>query len=297
MTKKEITIISLLAILAVITLIPLVLGETPAEQAYLQTANNTDLNGTLFNTQTPTISARCVGYNVTSFNMSIFNQTSASPLASRIVLNGSWTNVTLISVSTRERLRLNISCANATNNVANGTMISIMINGRPTISGVGTSSAVILKNSIRAFDVNWSDNHINPNGTIAGTDNVTVYVCKTNVFGNNCSSVWCQSAINSNGAGSCNYTIEGTLTAGNKESYVFVMDDNTFPVSSATNKNFTVSSGGGDGDEDQVTTTITTTQIPWTEKTVAGIIKLPLLILILVIIAIAIIIVYYNRRK
>ena len=294
MKNQKTAIISLIAFLAVITLMTIV---SASENYIIQTANNTELNGTRFNTQTPTVAVYC-SLNASSWNMTIVN-VSNNVVANRVINNGTWTNVTLVSMPLRTRNYLNLSCVNATNpNLNNGTFKTIEINGQPSITSVFTNSSIILKNSPRTFVVNWTD--VYPTGQVGTdlfTDNVTFYVCRTATFSNNCSSVWCQTPRENDNSTQCDYTIEPTSTAGGKSYYVYAMDANGNLNATSTNGNFTVAGGAGDGDEDQVITKITTTKPSWTNTTVAGIIKLPYLILLLAIVIIAIIIVYYSKKR
>jgi len=213
------------------------------QDAEAMTLNATLINSstTEFNTLTPVFYINCTGDNSSYY----LNMTSS---VSGLVLNYSTINnatvtaktvTTAMAVSTNHTM--NATCFNSTAHNANTSDKYFYINARPTISAVADTPAVGAKLNNITFTITWAD--VNSTGT--GTDIVTFYACTTNAFsGGACTvSQYGNSAAESDGSTTIEYTIPGNTTAGNKNYYIFARDDNNYDIASSTSGTFKV--GGG----------------------------------------------------
>jgi len=75
-----------------------------------------------------------------------------------------------------------------------------------------------------------------------GTDTVTVYVCLTDAFTTICTGgEWGHSSAENDLSTTATYTVLTALAGGQKDYYVYLLDDNSYASSSSTSGTFTVS--------------------------------------------------------
>jgi len=143
------------------------------------------------------------------------------------------------------------------------------VNAKPTVTSVTPStSGNLLNGNTLTWTTVWAD----ANST--GTDSVTVYVCKTDAFTTSCTGgEWGHSSAETDLSTDASYTILTSLSGGQKNYYVYLLDDNSY-ASTSTSGTFTVSKPIED--ETYTTTTTTTEEEPSTPVglIVAGIIAL-----------------------
>ena len=290
-TKISLFTIGLMVVFAVITLTSI---GSSSNFISMNTSTGANLNGTVFNTTTPSILVFCAG-NATFWNATIRNSTGGQNLGSATVANGTGTSITMSTLTARSYYSLNLSCYNSTaGSFFNETIIMIDINGQPSISNTGTGPGVILKGQNRTFVVNWSDVATN----LSAGDNVdsaTLYVCRSSGFGTNCTgNSWCQSALDTQDDNSttCSFNIGANQPAGTQDYVSYIVDVYGYVSASSSGTFVTASSSG----EDEVYVVTTTPSKSISEKEIAGI-KLPLIALIATILIIAVIIVALSKRR
>lgn len=212
------------------------------------TVNITTVNGTEFNTATPSISVNVTGGNCSAYYVNI---TAGGTLAvsDQAILNATETSFTLSALTTGANYTYNATVWNETCDSGQSDDSDhwlMEVNARPTVTTVTESTAGnLLVGNTMTWTTVWADS----NST--GTDGVKVYVCKTDAFTTSCTGgEWASSSTEYDLSTAPTYTILTSDTAGLKNYYVYLLDDNNYASSSSTSGTFTISKPVEDEGED-----------------------------------------------
>ena len=202
------------------------------------TVDITTTNNTEFNTLTPTVNANvtlgnCSGYylNVTANGVIVVN--------TQAIANITDTAFVMSALTAGANYTYNATVWNETCDAGasdSSTNYMLEVNAQPTVTSVTPStSGNLLNGNTLTWTTVWAD----ANST--GTDSVTVYVCKTDAFTTSCTGgEWGHSSAETDLSTEASYTILTSLSGGQKDYYVYLLDDNSY-ASSSTSGTFTVS--------------------------------------------------------
>lgn len=203
------------------------------------TVNITTLNNTEFNTATPSINVNVTGGNCTHYyvNITIGGTLAVSDQA---IANATVTSFTSSALTAGANYTYNVTVWNNTcdDGQSDDSDHKLMeVNARPTVTTVTPSTyGNLLNGNILTWTTVWAD----ANST--GTDNVVVYVCKTDAFTTSCTGgEWGHSSSEADLSTTASYTILTADSGGQKDYYVYLLDDNSYSSSASTSGTFTVS--------------------------------------------------------
>ncbi len=235
-----------------------------------------------FNTVTPSLNisayGNCTGYylNVTA-NGSIVVNTQA-------ISNDTATSFTTSALTASTNYLYNATVWNDTCDSGTTSLASnknLEINAQPSVTSVTPSTyGNLLNGNTLTWTTVWAD------ANSSATDSVTVYVCKTDAFTTSCTGgEWGHSSAETDLSTTASYTVLTSLSAGQKEYYVYLMDDNSY-ASTSTSGTFTVSKPIEDEDDSGAITQGTDDEDA----------KSPIGLIIVILIAIGVLFVVFKKK-
>lgn len=213
----------------------------------------TTANLTEFNTVTPTINVNVTGGNCSNY---LLNVTAGGSLVvtAQAIVNATDTAFVMSTLTAGASYVYNATVYNETCDagVSNSSgQFTLEVNARPTVTTVTESTA---GNLLTGNTMTWTTVWVDTNST--ANDTVTVYICKTDAFTTSCTGgEWGSSSAEDDTSTDATYTILASLAGGQKNYYVYLLDDNSYASSSSTSGTFTVSKPIEDEDDKGAVTT------------------------------------------
>jgi len=221
------------------------------------TVDITTTDNTEFNTVTPTINV-----NVTDGNCSgyLLNVTAGATqvITAQAIANATDTAFVMSTLTAGASYVYNATVYNETCDagISNSSSdYTLEVNARPTVTTVTESTTGnLLTGNTLTWTTVWADENSTAN------DTVTVYVCLTDAFTTSCTGgEWGHSSAEDDTSTTATYTVLSSLSGGQKDYYVYLLDDNSYASSASTSGTFTVSKPIEEEDDSGAVLTVTGT--------------------------------------
>jgi len=211
------------------------------------TVDITTANLTEFNTATPTINVNVTAGNCSSYLLNV-TAGAIKVVSAQAITNATDTAFVMSTLTAGASYIYNATVYNETCDAGasdSSGQYTLEVNARPTVTTVAESTAGnLLTGNTMTWTTVWADENSTAN------DTVTVYVCKTDAFTTSCTGgEWGSSSAEDDTSTEASYTVLSSLSGGQKDYYVYLLDDNSYASSASTSGTFTVSKPIEDEDD------------------------------------------------